>query len=179
MGSRHLARTIAMQSLYEWDFRFEDIKKPDREEIKKITERNVKNQALGAKENIDFIYNLINGVLDNLDDIDKIIEVAAPEWPLEQIAKIDKIILRIGIYELLFSKEIPPKVAIDEAVELAKAFGGENSSKFVNGVLGTVYRESDTTEDTEEKNTKSTEKKTTESTEENKKPQRIKKGEKK
>jgi N utilization substance protein B len=168
-----------MQSLYEWDFRFEDIKKPDREEIKKITERNVKNQALGAKENIDFIYNLINGVLDNLDDIDKIIEVAAPEWPLEQIAKIDKIILRIGIYELLFSKEIPPKVAIDEAVELAKAFGGENSSKFVNGVLGTVYRESDTTEDTEEKNTKSTEKKTTESTEENKKPQRIKKGEKK
>lgn len=173
MGSRHLARTIAMQSLYEWDFRFESTKKPNKQEIKQITERNLKSQASGMTENIDFVYNLINGVLDNLSDIDKVIEAAAPEWPIEQIAKIDKIILRVGIYELLFSKEIPPKVAIDEAVELAKAFGGENSSKFVNGVLGTVYRESEITESAEDK------KKTTESTEKDKKTQKTQKGNKK
>ncbi len=168
MGSRHLCRTVAMQSLYEWDFKFGEVKKPDRKEIKRITERNIKNQAPGMTENIDFIYSLIDGVLDNLDDIDKVIGASAPEWPLEQIAKVDKIILRIGIYELLFCDEVPPKVAIDEAVELAKAFGGENSSKFINGVLGTVFRESDITEKESTEDTKK-KKGTTESTEKKKK----------
>ncbi len=163
MGSRHLCRTIAMQSIYEWDFKFSDVKKPEKKDIKQIAERNIKSQAINAKENTNFIYNLINGVLNKLDDIDKIIKASAPEWPLEQIAKVDKVILRIGIFELLFSEEVPPKVAIDEAVELAKAFGGENSSKFVNGVLGTVYRESETDEDAKEK----------------KKPKKKKKGNKK
>lgn len=171
MGSRHLARTIAIQSLYEWDFRFDKNKKL-KKELDVIAERNIKNQALGVGENANFVYSLVNGVFSNLDDIDRIIEAAAPEWPLEQIAKVDKIILRMGILELLFSDEVPPKVAIDEAVELAKAFGGENSSKFVNGVLGTVYRESGTAESTEGK------KKTTETTEK-KKTRKTQKGNKK
>jgi N utilization substance protein B len=85
----------------------------------------------------------VNGVSTRRADIDSIIGPAAPDWPVEQIAKVDKIVLRIGVYELMLKRDVPPKVAINEAVELAKTFGGENSSKFVNGVLGTIYRNSD------------------------------------
>jgi len=137
MPSRHLARSIVMQSLYEWDFR-----KRDKEGLKKIIKRNIKALAPDA-EDIDFIYNLMEGVLKYQPKIDKIIEKAAPEWPLEQITIVDRNVLRIGLYELLFGdrKEVPPKVAINEAIELAKTFGGESSGKFINGVLGTIYRE--------------------------------------
>ncbi|TSC53574.1 MAG: putative transcription termination factor [Parcubacteria group bacterium LiPW_39] len=137
MANRHLARSIAMQSLYEWDFWGRDKNK-----LSQILEKNIKEFGPGL-ENADFIKQLIDGVIDNLPKLDKIIAKSAPEWPLEQITIIDRNILRLGLYELLFGnrQEVPPKVAINEAIELAKSFGGESSGKFVNGVLGTVYRE--------------------------------------
>lgn len=137
MASRHLSRSIAMQSLYEWDF---NGKKP--ELLDKIVEKNIKEYGPGL-EDTDFVWQLIRGVRDHLPQIDKIIEKAAPEWPLEQITIVDRNVLRIGLFELLYAnkEEVPPKVAINEAIELAKTFGGESSGKFINGVLGTVYKE--------------------------------------
>jgi len=136
MASRHLSRSIVMQSLYEWDF---SSKRP--EDLPKIVERNIKEFGPGL-ENQNFVWQLINGVVANLSKIDKIVEKAAPEWPIEQITIVDRNVLRIGLYELLYGKkeEVPPKVAINEAIELAKTFGGESSGKFINGVLGTVYK---------------------------------------
>lgn len=138
MASRHLARSIAMQSLFEWDFHG---KKPDI--LKEVVSRNKKEFGPGLDEEYPFIDRLINGTVANLQKIDIIIEQAAPEWPIDQITSVDRAILRLGLYELLFGsrEEVPPKVAINEAIELAKSFGGESSGKFVNGVLGTVYRE--------------------------------------
>ncbi|MCK4781917.1 transcription antitermination factor NusB [Candidatus Parcubacteria bacterium] len=137
MASRHLSRSIVMQSLYEWDFFG---KKKD--SLKKIVERNIKELGPGL-ESSDFVLKLMEGVKKHISQIDKIIEKAAPEWPVEQITIIDRNILRLGLYELLYSdkEEVPPKVAINEAIELAKSFGGESSSRFINGVLGTVYKE--------------------------------------
>jgi len=137
LANRHLARSIAMQTLYEWDFwGREDEKLPA------IIEKNIKEFGPGI-EGEDFIKRLVEGVAANLEKIDKIIAQAAPEWPLDQITLTDRNILRLGLYELLFGnrQEVPPKVAINEAIELAKGFSGESSGKFVNGVLGTVYRE--------------------------------------
>lgn len=121
-----------MQSLYEWDFRNDKIN------ISQIIKRNINN----FKEDCDkeFIKKSIKEIMENLPEIDKIIIQAAPEWPIEQIAVIDKTILRIAVYELSIIKDVPPKVAINEAVELAKSYGSENSSKFVNGVLGNLYK---------------------------------------
>ena len=138
MASRHLARSIAMQSLFEWDF---NGKKPD--SLDTIAERNKKEFGPGLEEESSFIDRLIRGVAEHIAKIDTIIEQAAPEWPIEQITSSDRAILRLGLYELLFGDhdEAPPKVAINEAIELAKSFGGESSGRFVNGVLGTVYRE--------------------------------------
>lgn len=137
MPSRHLARSITMQSLYEWDF---SGKKP--ETLEKIIEKNIREFGPGLEDK-GFVWQLINGVISHIVDIDKIIEKAAPEWPVNQITIIDRNILRIGLYELLYGnkEEVPPKVAINEAIELAKTFGGENSGKFINGVLGTVFKE--------------------------------------
>jgi len=136
MATRHLVRTIVLQSLYEWDFYKRDV------DLAKIVERNVGEFGPGIDEP-DFVWRLVKGVIDHLSQIDAIIERAAPEWPLEQIAIIDRNVLRIGLYELLFAdkKEVPPKVAINEAIEIAKSYGGTNSPKFINGVLGTIYRE--------------------------------------
>jgi len=126
-----------MQSLYEWDFKGRDTDK-----LGDIVERNIAEFASGL-EDTQFIRDLVNGVIQNLEQINTIIEKAAPQWPLDQIAIVDRNVLRLGLYELLFANrdEVPPKVAINEAIELAKSFGGESSGKFVNGVLGTVYRE--------------------------------------
>jgi len=137
MANRHLSRSIAMQSLYEWDF-----KNMNMDELKETVERNVSEFGPGIEKN-DFIWQIVNGVIENLAKLDKIIEKSAPEWPISQITIVDRNVLRIGLYELLFGnrKEVPPKVAINEAIELAKTFGGESSGKFINGVLGTVYRE--------------------------------------
>ena len=136
MASRHLSRSIVMQSLYEWDFG----KKQNN--LEKTIEKNITEFGPGLKDKT-LIWQLVSGIIKRLSDIDKIIEKAAPEWPIDQITIIDRNILRIGLYELLYAdkKEVPPKVAINEAIELAKSFGGESSGKFVNGVLGTIYRE--------------------------------------
>lgn len=136
MATRQLARSIVLQSLYEWDFFKQKI------DLNKIIERNLIEFAPGLDEP-EFVRRLVKGIMDHRKEIDKIIEKAAPEWPLEQIAIIDRNVLRIGLYELLYAdfKEVPPKVAINEAIELAKNFGGPNSGKFINGVMGTVYKE--------------------------------------
>lgn len=137
MASRHLSRSVAMQSLYEWDF-----KGRDDALLPEILEHNIKEFAPGV-EDTKFIHDLVNGVMAHLKEIDAIIEKAAPQWPLNQIALVDRNVLRLGIYELLFGSrdEVPPKVAINESIELAKTFGGDSSGKFINGVLGTIYRE--------------------------------------
>lgn len=145
-SNRHLARMIAIQTLYEWGFlseRFPQETKPsENEKVEEILERNFQ-EFKKSLNNRDFLADLVWGTLKNRQNIDKIISPAAPEWPVDQISLVDLVILRLAIYELLFKKEVPPKVAINEAVELAKSLGGPNSSKFVNGVLGTVYRASE------------------------------------
>jgi N utilization substance protein B len=145
-SNRHLGRIVAMQTLYEHDFRMGD---ETEIELSPILQRNLDE----FRTNIDdtnFVEDVVEGVHDNQDAIDGIIGPAAPEWPVDQIAKIDKVVLRIGVYELMIKRDVPPKVAINEAVELAKTFGGENSSKFINGVLGTIYRNSEFYEPEEE-----------------------------
>jgi len=141
MPSRHIARSIVLQSLYEWDFRNE--KNLD---IEKVLEKDINEFGQGINEQ-EFMKKLAKGVLEHREAIDKIIEKSAPEWPLAQITIVDRNVLRIGIYELLFGdkKEVPPKVAINEAIELAKSYGGESSGRFINGVLGTIYREMEKT----------------------------------
>jgi N utilization substance protein B len=136
MASRHLSRSIAMQSLYEWDF---GGKKGD---LEKIANKNIAEFGPGL-EDASLVWQVITGVVQHLISIDKIITQAAPEWPIDQITIVDRNILRMGLYELLYAnkEEVPPKVAINEAIELAKSFGGESSGKFINGVLGTVYKE--------------------------------------
>lgn len=136
MASRHLSRSIAMQSLYEWDFSGKS------KELEKVVEKNIQEFGPGL-EDTSLVWQIVTGVVQHLLDIDKIIAKAAPEWPVDQITIVDRNILRIGLFELLYANkdEVPPKVAINEAIELAKSFGGENSGRFVNGVLGTVYKE--------------------------------------
>lgn len=137
-SNRHLGRIVALQSLYEYEFR---IQADDKSAvIDDIMNRNLERYE-NEIEDTKFVSELIHGVLKNQDDLDNHIRPLAPEWPLEQIARIDRNILRLGLYELLYrGEQVPPKVAINEAVELAKAFGSDNSSKFINGVLGTAYR---------------------------------------
>jgi len=135
MSNRHLARTVAMQSLYEWDF---NGKKQG--ELSLITQKNLTNLAPGLAE-LDFVVKLVQGVEKKISEIDNAIQGYAPEWPLDQITTVDRNVLRIGIYELTLDASIPPKVAINEAIELAKSFGGSSSGKFVNGVLGSIYND--------------------------------------
>ncbi len=136
MATRQLCRSIVLQSLYEWDFY------KQKNDLPAILERNLQEFGPGIDEP-EFAWKLLKGIIDHKKEIDGIIEKAAPDWPLEQIAVIDRNALRIGLYELMYSdrKEVPPKVAINEAIEIAKNYGGPNSGKFINGVLGTVYRE--------------------------------------
>lgn len=142
MASRHLARSIAMQTLYEWDFKQSIGLSISDEMVEGMLERNIEEFGPGL-EDTSFAHAVLKGVLEHKQDLDAVIEKAAPEWPIQQVAIIDRNVLRIGLCELLFGtyKEVPPKVAINESIELAKTFGGINSGKFVNGVLGTVYRE--------------------------------------
>jgi N utilization substance protein B len=145
-SNRHLARLIAVQTLYEWAFVSErfpgDQVLDEKTKVEEILERNFR-EFEKSLNNRDFLSELVRGTLEFKEKIDNIIRPAAPEWPLDQIALVDLTVLRLAIYELLFKREVPPKVAINEAVELAKGLGGMNSSRFVNGVLGTVYRASD------------------------------------
>lgn len=137
-SNRHLGRIIALQTLYEFEFR-------EQCEDATVTLDDVLDRSIerykDTVDDTDFIKQLVHGVCDKKAELDAILQPIAPEWPIEQIARVDRNILRIAIYELKESSSIvPPKVAINEAVELAKAFGSDNSSKFVNGVLGTAYR---------------------------------------
>ena len=143
MANRHLSRSIVLQTLFEWDFLSSEQKKTwTEEEIKEALNRNLKEFAPGLEDD-DFVFSLTAQILKKREVIDEIIVKAAPEWPLDKISVVDRNILRIGLTELLFGdrNQVPPKVAINESIELAKTFGGENSSKFVNGVLGAVYKE--------------------------------------
>lgn len=136
-SNRHLGRIISLQSLYEYEFR---LKAGDASaDIDTIVAKNIEpySKALGDTE---FVYALSKGVVDNMKKLDEELRPLAPEWPIDTIAAIDRNVLRIGLFELE-SRAVPPKVAINEAVELAKAFGSDNSSKFVNGVLGTAFKE--------------------------------------
>lgn len=139
-ANRHLGRIVALQTLYEEDFR-KEVSDPGLD-LDEVLERNI-GRYEETIEDKDFIANLVHGVNAKQAELDDIIRPVAPEWPIEQIARMDRAILRIGVYELLFEEGVPPKVAINEAVELAKAFGGDNSSKFINGVLGTILRNSE------------------------------------
>ncbi len=149
MSNRHLCRSIAMQSLYEWDFDSslvdvpsQKAKKFDKEKLAQILKENLEEYADGL-EDCSFAEDLVFGVFENIKDIDSVISKLAPEWPIEQVTIINRNVLRIGIFELKFDKreDVPPKVAINEAIELAKTFGGQSSGKFINGVLGSLYKE--------------------------------------
>ncbi|OGF23921.1 transcription antitermination factor NusB [Candidatus Falkowbacteria bacterium RIFCSPLOWO2_02_FULL_45_21] len=135
MSNRHLARTIAMQTLFSWDFNGKREK-----DLSRLIEQNFRQFAPQFNDH-GFVKAIIKGVIKNEAEIDKYIIKYATEWPLDQITIVDRNILRIGVYELVFDQDIPAKVAINEAIEIAKAFGGESSGKFVNGVLGAIYKE--------------------------------------
>ena len=134
MSNRHLARSIAMQALFEWDF-----KGQQKDSLPVIIERDLQEFGPGLDE-IEFAKTIIADVQKNIKEIDTLIVKYAPQWPIEQITIIDRNILRIDIYELQFSEGVPPKVAINEAIELAKNFGGPSSGRFVNAVLGAIYK---------------------------------------
>ena len=154
-SNRHLGRIISLQSLYEYEFR---LKAGDATaDIDTIVAKNIEpySKALGDTE---FVYSLSKGVVSNMKKLDEELRPLAPEWPIDTIAAIDRNVLRIGLFELE-SRNVPPKVAINEAVELAKAFGSDNSSKFINGVLGTAFKELGLGETEEKKDAKSDSKK--------------------
>lgn len=136
-SNRHLGRIVALQTLYEQEFR-QDVG-DEAFKLDDVLARNI-GRYEETIDDKDFIKKLVDGVTQNAPALDDMIQPVAPEWPIEQIARMDRVILRIGVYELTHDKSVPPKVVINEAVELAKAFGGENSSKFINGVLGTILR---------------------------------------
>lgn len=137
-SNRHLGRIVALQTLYEQEFRQEC--QDDSFSLPEVLARNIARyeETIDDKE---FIEQLVHGIVKQQDKLDDVIRPLAPEWPIEQIARMDRTVLRIGVYELLYEANVPPKVVINEAVELAKAFGGDNSSKFINGVLGSVLRQ--------------------------------------
>ena len=154
-SNRHLGRIISLQSLYEYEFR---LKAGDATaDVDTIVAKNIEpySKALGDTE---FVYNLTKGVVEHTKKLDEELRRLAPEWPIDTIAAVDRNVLRIGLFELE-SRDVPPKVAINEAVELAKAFGSDNSSKFVNGVLGTAFKELGLGETEEKKDEKSDSKK--------------------
>ncbi len=137
-SNRHLGRIVTLQTLYEYEFRSQS--EDTNLELDEILQRNI-DRYKESIDDTDFVRSLVDGVLEHQEDLDAKLQPMAPGWPLDQIARIDRNVLRIGLYELLYKADsVPPKVVINEAVELAKAFGSDNSSKFINGVLGTAFR---------------------------------------
>ncbi len=135
MSNRHFARMIALQALFEWDF------SKTEHDAWEAAEQHISQLEKGFDDN-DFAKTLINGVVERILELNTIIETYAPDWPLDQITTVDRNVLRIGIHELIYqSPDVPPKVAINEAIELAKSFGGDSSGRFVNGVLGSIFRD--------------------------------------
>jgi N utilization substance protein B len=137
-SNRHLGRIIALQTLYEQEMRNESGDASF--DLDAVLKRNIERYRQMI-DDVSFIEKLVRGVSKNTKQLDKKLQPVAPEWPIEQIARMDRMVLRIGLYELENEGDAPPKVVINEAVELAKAFGGDNSSKFINGVLGTLLRQ--------------------------------------
>lgn len=136
-SNRHLGRIVALQSIYEYGIR---INAGDEIDVDSLVARNLERYESEIDDQ-KFVNDLVNGVIEHSESLDEKLQPLAPEWPLEQIARVDHTVLRLSLYELLYCQDsVPPKVAINEAVELAKSFGSDNSSKFVNGVLGTAYR---------------------------------------
>lgn len=138
-SNRHLGRVIVLQSLYEYELR--TLAHDPEVDLDIIIAKNIEpyEKTLGDTE---FVYNLAHKVVENFESLDKVLQPMAPEWPISAISAIDRNVLRMGLYELSECRDkVPPKVAINEAVELAKAFGSDNSSRFINGVLGTAYKE--------------------------------------
>lgn len=149
MSKRHLARSIVMQTLYQWDFRGNPSAI-----VPAIIDQQMEEFGAGLEDTQDFVSKTVKGVLEHQTEIDETIVKFAPHWPLDQMSLIDRNILRIGVYELKFNNsEIPPRVAINEAIELAKTYGGPTSGKFVNGILGAMYKtmEKDVNQDGEQK----------------------------
>ena len=137
-SNRHLGRIVVLQTLYEYEFRSQS--QDQNVSLAEIVGRNMSRyeDTIGDKQ---FVQDLLNGIIEKQVELDSKLQPMAPEWPISQIARIDRNVLRIGLFELLYMQEtVPPKVAINEAVELAKAFGSDNSSKFINGVLGTANK---------------------------------------
>ena len=141
-SNRHLGRIIALQTLYEQEMRQDA--DDNAFDLNAVLERNIERYS-ESLEDVEFIRQLVDGVTAQAEELDAKLQPVAPEWPIDQIARMDRLVLRIGLYELENEADVPPKVVINEAVELAKAFGGDNSSKFVNGVLGTLLRQIDGT----------------------------------
>lgn len=137
MANRHISRSIVLQALFEWD-----LNALAKKDVTEVLTRNIEEFAPN-KTDRPFMEKLLDGILSKQSELDLVISKAAPEWPIDRISAVDRNILRLGLYELLFSErsEVPAKVAINESIELAKQFGGDNSSRFVNGVLGAVYKE--------------------------------------
>lgn len=140
MSQRHISRQIALQTMYELDVRGE--LSINRIDLKDVIDRNIEELSPDHKDKT-YLYDLLDMILTRVVTVNDIIVKAAPEWPIDKISYIDRNILRIGLTELLFAdrEQVPPKVAIDQAIELSKAFGSETSSKFINGVLGSIYKE--------------------------------------
>lgn len=137
-SNRHLGRIVALQTLYEFEFRTHS--EDTTVSVDEVLSRNLERYESTIQDK-KFVEELVKGAIDHTSELDERLQPIAPDWPLDQIARIDRTILRIGLYELLYFRDkVPPKVAINEAVELAKAFGSDSSSKFINGVLGTAYR---------------------------------------
>jgi N utilization substance protein B len=141
-ANRHLGRIIALQTLYEQDFRREAGDKAFK--LDQVLQRNVARYQTMV-DDVKFIERLVHGVTKYEQSLNETLQPVAQQWPIAQIARMDRVVLQIGLYELLHETDVPPKVVINEAVELAKAFGGDNSSKFINGVLGTVLRQREET----------------------------------
>ncbi len=138
-SNRHLGRIVVLQTLFEQDFRQRSGDKKFK--LGEVLSRNIKRYKKALKDT-EFVKSTVKGINEQQELIDKLLQPLAPEWPIEHIARMDRLVLRIGAYEILFNQDkVPAKVAINEAVELAKAFGGDNSSKFINGVLGSLLRE--------------------------------------
>lgn len=144
-SNRHLGRVIAFQTLYEEEFRL-DSNDPDFD-IDEVMQRNI-GRYKNMVDDTDFIEKLVKGVDLKKDELDAVLQPVAPEWPIDQISRMDRIVLRMGLYELTYLSDIPTKVVINEAVELAKSFGGDNSSKFINGVLGTIFKNTEAEKET-------------------------------
>ena len=136
-SNRHLGRILALQTLYEYDFRRDC--NDEALDLAEILARNIKRYSDTVEDQV-FVKNLVQGVITHASHLDSVLQPVAPDWPIDQIARMDRLVLQMSLYELVSNDDVPPKVVINEAVELSKAFGGENSSKFINGVLGTILR---------------------------------------